>query len=289
MIHPLIHFGFGIEFELPPVIAESLAMTAQHNKYFGPFFYSTGRIAAEKSSTERAGLLDLVHEIRADPSLYDIEYWDGGDSLNDKILASASEKLCQIAARWTVKVEELEEKTAEMINVNACITGAAQQPHKKVKLDFFFIHCVNASIFFSSFNQQTWISPENKARILEWKGRSDLLTYASRIAPELHPKEITNYRPEQPGMTWESIIQRTNDLTHDDGHITKLIRALAHGAKTCAPHEKSEELASRFPLKGSDWLQIANMALDTTKELRVPDRWMRGAGAEKNWRNVAAR
>ena len=289
VIHPLIHFGFGIEFQQPAVIAEALAQAICHNKFFGPFLLRSEQLTKEKTHEEGSSLIDLMREIREDPSLYDEDYWDGGDSLNDKILADAPQKLCEIAAKWRVDVKDLDEKTAEMINVNAFLTGAAQRPDKEVKLDFFFIHCVNASIFFSAFNAQTWLSAENKARLLEWKGRSDLLTYASRLAPELHPDEIANYTPRQSGMTWPLLIERTNKISHDDGHIPKLIRALAHGAQVCAPYEARQDLSSKFPMKESGWLQIANMAVDTTTHPILPNRWVRGAGGARNWEKFADR
>ena len=287
VIHPLIHFGFGIEFQQPAVIAEALAQAVCHDKFFGPFLFRSEQLGKEKGSEKGSALIDLMREIREDPALYNESYWDGGDSLNDKILADAPQKLCEIAAKWRVDVEDLDEKTAEMINANAFLAGAAQRPEKETKLDFFFIHSVNASIFFSAFNAQPWLSAENKARILEWKGRSDLLTYASRLAPELHPDEIAKYQPRQSSMTWPLLIERTNKMTHDDGHIAKLIRALAHGAKVCAAYEARPESSPRFPLKGEGWLQIGNMAVDTTTQPRLPDRWVRGAGGARNWEPFA--
>ena len=244
-----------------------------------------------KTETHKRGasLLKLVEEISKDPSLNNVEYWDGGDSLNDKIVSEAPQRLCEIAAKWKVDENDLEEKTAEMINVNAFITGAAQRPDKEVKLDFFFIHCVNASIFYSAINEQGWLPAVDKARLLEWKGRSDLLTYASRLAPKLHPEEITNYKTQQSCMTWPLLIERANEITHDDGHISKLIRALAHGAQVCSQYEIRQDISSRFPLKGDGWLQVANMALDTTTNPRLPDRWVRGAGGSHNWEKFADR
>ena len=289
VIHPVIHIGFGIEFQQSTVISEALAQAACHNNFFGPFLLTCESLAEERTHENDASLLDLVREIREDSTLYNSDYWDGGDSLNDKIVSEAPQRLCEISAKWKVGVENLEEKTAEMINVNAFITGAAQRPNKEVKLDFFFIHCVNASIFFSAFNKQEWLRAEDKARLLEWKGRTDLLTYASRLAPELYADEITNFTPQQDGMTWSLLIERTNKITHDDGHVPKLVRALAHGAKICAPYEARQDISYKFPLKGDGWLQIANMALDTTTNPRLPDRWVRGAGGENNWEKFADR
>ena len=209
--------------------------------------------------------------------------------MNDKILAEAPEKLCEIAAKWRVDEKDLDEKTAEMIEANVYLTGAAQRPEKEVKLDFFFMHSVNASLFFSAFNKQTWLSLENKVRLLEWKGRIDLLTYASRLAPKLDPDETLNYKPRKDGMTWASLIERVNRLKYDDGHIAKLVRAPAHGSQVCAPYQDQTELFTRFPLNERAFLQIANMAIDTTMDPILPRRWVRGAGGERNWKNFADR
>lgn len=289
VIHPLIHFGFGIEFEQPAVIAEALAQAVCHNKFFGPFLRQSEKLSAAHTSDDGSSLVSLMEDIRANPVLYDADYWDGGDSLNDKILADAPRRLCEIAAKWKVDAKDINEKTAEMINANAWLAGGAQRPGKEVKIDFFFLHSVNASIFFSAFNAQSWLRAEDKARLLEWKGRIDLLTYASRLAPKIYPEEVANYAPRQQGMTWPLLIERANNLKHDDGHVSKLIRALAHGAEVCSPYEGGQELSARFPLKGNGWLQIANMALDTTTNPRMPDRWVRGAGGQKNWGMFADR
>lgn len=271
------------------MIAEGLAQAVCHNDFFKPFLIHSEQLADQNKDQESGSLVDLLREIREDPSLYDEKYWDGGDSLNEKIVSDAPEKLCELASKWRVSADEIEERTAEMINTTAWMTGAAQRASKTVKLDFFFIHAINASIFFTAFNAQPWLSVENKARLLEWKGRIDLLNYASRLAPELHGEEIDNYKPRLEGLTWSSLIKKTNQLTHDDGHIAKLIRALAHGAQVCRPYEAQPELSARFPLKGNGWLQIANMAIDTTTELRTPDRWVRGAGGPRNWDKFADR
>ncbi len=271
------------------MIAEALAQAVCHNKFFGPFLHLSEKLSAANTSDEGSSLVSLMQEVRDDPALYDEDYWDGGDSLNDMILADAPRKLCEIAAKWKVDAKAIDEKTAEMINANAWLTGGAQRPGKEVKIDFFFLHSVNASIFFSAFNAQSWLRVEDKARLLEWKGRIDLLTYASRLAPKIYPKEIANYTPRQQDMTWPLLIKRANSLTHDDGHVAKMVRALAHGAELCAPYEAQPDLSARFPLKGNGWLQIANMAVDTTTNARMPDRWVRGAGGQRNWKTFADR
>lgn len=127
-----------------------------------------------------------------------------------------------------------------------------------MKFDFYFMHSVNASIFFPSFMKQTWISKESKAKMIEYKGRMDLLQYASRRSPMPLLDEIVHYKPKcKDASDWNSIIERVNRID-DDGHASKLVRALAHGERFCRPWEKSE----KFRIKGGMWLQLGNMGMD---------------------------
>ena len=282
-MHPIIHLGFGIEFEQPAIIAEALAQTACHTGFFARFFFEAEKRSRDVSSEQDAPLIDLFREIRNDPELWEKEHWRGGDNLDDEILADAPTKLIDIAAKWRVNPADLDIKTAEMYNVNVYSAGASQYKAKEVKIDFFLMHQVNLSIFYPVFNRQTWLSQGNKARLLTWKGRIDLINYASRIAPEFHEDEIIKYKPKDPSRTtWESLFQKAHTMD-DDGHIVKLLRALASGAALSAPYERRGELSNRFPMKEKYWIQIGNMAVDTTVSDIYPQRFIRGAGNPEKW------
>ena len=120
------------------------------------------------------------------------------------------------------------------------------------------MHSVTCSVFFSSFIKQSWISATNKAKLLEYKGRLDLCLYVSGGAPQLLLDEITHYAPKQPALAsdWNAIFERVK-VFEDDGHACKLVRALAHGEKICAPWEQSE----KFRIKGDMWLKLGNMGM----------------------------
>lgn len=185
------------------------------------------------------------------------------------------------ASQITVKSDELEEKTAEMMNACALFTGGNQRNGKAVKFDFFFMHCVNCSIFFSTFLKQDWLSEDMKVRLLEWKVRLDLAIYASERSPDIRLSEIRDYRPKSPSG-WEEIQDRVCSFG-DDGHASKLIRALAHAERTCKPYENSDA----FRLKGGDWLQLAHMAIDSVE--MEGNNWVMMAGFDEAWENVPVR
>jgi Questin oxidase-like len=192
--------------------------------------------------------------------------------------------MTSLAAQFRVKPEELEEKTAEMINACAYFTGGAQWPGKEVKIDFFNMHCVNCSIFFSAFLGQEWMRVEDKVRLLEWKGRLDVAMYASRGSPELRLEEVTGYKAKRE-WSWEEIVKQV-DRIEDDGHVAKLIRALRNGEEQCKKFEGREG----FPIKGEMWLQLGRMTLDSVQGLNDDSRkWVRNAGFEKAWEKIPDR
>lgn len=56
-------------------------------------------------------------------------------------------------------------------------------------------HHVNSAPIHLVINAQSWIPPETKARLLEWKIRYDLVEYAARGVPELSLDQIKAYQP----------------------------------------------------------------------------------------------
>lgn len=140
-------------------------------------------------------------------------------------------------------------------------TSAAQRPSKVVKFDFFYIHTVNSSIFFSKILALPFLNFHTKLRLLEWKGRMDLLMYISRNAPELSPNEIIRYPISN---DWGTIITESNRHSHDDGHFSKLIRALKNGETVCGPFEGQAEQRG-LKVTGDMWLKIGNMGKSSSK------------------------
>lgn len=274
LLHPIIHLGLGVEFNQPAVIAEALAQAAVHTDWIGELLLPAEKSASEQKSEK--SLFDLIKEIQANEKIKKAPHWEDGNKIRDGLLGRAADEMIGLTAQWQVKADELEKKTAEMINAAAYFTGAAQNPPKQVKFDFFHIHCVNSSIFFSTFLRQEWLSTSNKVRLLEWKGRIDLAMYASRGTPKLLMNEITDYSPKQAGAGWESIIARVN-RHEDDGHAAKFVRALAHGQRASAPFEEKES----WPLQGDSWLQLGHMAIDSVED--DGSHWVMNAGFGKAW------
>nr|POE51515.1 oxidoreductase afly [Quercus suber] len=284
-LHPIIHLGFGIEFHQPAIIAEALAQAAVHDNWMGRFLLPAEKAA--RTSVDRANLsiVQLLDEIRGDEDLKRAPLWSDGNKLRDGVFARAGDRMVHIGAQVHVPSDELELKTAEMTNATAYYTGGAQRPDRVVKYDFYYMHCINCSIFFSAFLKQDWLSTTNKVRLLEWKIRNDLAMYASRRSPEIRLDIVRGYHPKQ-SSDWDSIEDRVVHLD-DDGHASKLVRALAHGQRICEPYESREE----FRVKRDDWLQLGHMAIDSVEDSMAKDQpnWVRSAGFDEAWEEVETR
>ena len=278
----MIHLGFGVEFKQPAIIVEALAQACTHDGWTGAFLHSAEEAA--KNNTSSKSLVQLIRESRSDEKLRRSPHWDDGNKVRDGVLVRAPDEMLALASQWHVKPEELEQKTAEMINATVYFTGAAQRAEKRIMFDFYYMHSLNCSIFFSTFLKEPWLKDEDKVRLLEWKGRLDLALYVSRACPELLIDEIKNYQPKKSAEGWSGIIRRVDNLT-DDGHASKLVRALANSEQVCKQFEDQPE--DVMPIRGDMFLQLGHMAIDSV-EISDP-KWVRSAGFDEAWEKIPAR
>ncbi|GIC90050.1 questin oxidase family protein [Aspergillus udagawae] len=281
-LHPLIHLGFGLEFDQPAIVAEGLAQTAVHEDWIGRLYLlPVEKAAGGIGKPGKKTMLQILNEIRADKNLAESVKWEDGNKIRDGVMKRAPDQMIQYAAQFSVSAEQMEEKLAELLNLVAYFTGAAQRPPKQVKLDFFLMHCVTSSIFLSKIVTLPYLDTRTKLRVLEWKGRADLAFYVSRRVPKLLLEEVTTYEAPK---DWKTIFHVSSVHPRDDGHLSKLLRALANGEKVCRPFEaRAEELG--LLVTGDMWLKIANMAIDSTQGDQMDTMWIRSAGFEEAWKN----
>jgi hypothetical protein len=291
--HPIIHFGLGVEFEQTSIIAEGLAQAAAHNSAnIDRFLFDSEKEAdALKSdpSNPTKSLVQLLLDVRADKTIKNGPVWtDFANKLKDGVLGRAGKEIASLAAQYRVKPEELEQKAAETINCAAYTAGGAQRAEKVHKIDFFHMHDVTSSIFITVLLQQPWISIENKVRLVEWKGRLDLVWYAASGSAELDIETVTGYEGlESAGMDWGALYKAVN-ATRDDGHVGKFIRALKNGEEVSKKFEHGEG-AEKFPVKGDMWLKLARMAYDSTLGLSPEAKWIWATGFDQAWGQVPLR
>jgi hypothetical protein len=154
LYHPFIHVGYGLEFWLPAIVAEGLAMAAVEDAQLRGFLVGAeekARATTEKTgaTTEKTGtttLVRILEEMRKDEKVRRGPRWE--DKLGGRVkglLKRAGEDLQTYAARWVVPVETLQQKMAESVNAAALFTAAAQRPDKEIKIDFLFVPLPNVN------------------------------------------------------------------------------------------------------------------------------------------------
>ena len=113
-LHPIIHLGFGVEFQQPVIVAEALAQAAAHDNWISVFLQGAEKAAA--SSSDSTSLVVLLDDIRANQKLSTAADWGDGNKIRDGILVRAPNEMIKYASQFRVKEQELEAKTAEMTN-----------------------------------------------------------------------------------------------------------------------------------------------------------------------------
>ena len=292
--HPIIHLGFGIEFEQPAVIVEALAQAATHDRWPQNFVEQTTDLSNKRKSNNEPSrsLFSLLEEVRNNQKIKDSPHWSDGNKVRDGVLKRALSETTSLCSQWHVSptASDLKFRTAEMINFCAYFASAAQHASRKkqVKFDFFYMHAVNCSIFFSAFmdgKQDGWLKNEDRVRLLQFKAWSDIAMYVSRGSPELLLDEVTGYTPKQPNDGWAEIFARVDGLP-DDGHSSKLVRALANGERVCREFEGKDE-AKDWMIEGDTWLKIGHMAIDSVEG--TGSKWIRNCGWDEAWKDVPSR
>ncbi|AEO63315.1 uncharacterized protein THITE_2125850 [Thermothielavioides terrestris NRRL 8126] len=227
VLHPLIQLMYGVEWAQEAVVAEALAQTAVHAGYLGEFLLGAERVARERGGPqqERVGVMELLEEVRRNEKIVRAARDGFANKIRMGVLAGAKDEMMALAARVTVRPEEVEERTAEMFNAALFVAAAAAlaKEGKQPKFDFVLMHHVNASPFFVTISAADWVPAETKARLLEWKIRMDLLQYATCGVAELSLDKLPGYQPKKPeaGGSLAEIIARLHTFP-DDGHAIKL-------------------------------------------------------------------
>lgn len=287
LYHPLIHLALGVEFAQPSIVAEGLALAASHDSMGTEDYLFRTEQEAVKSTRYSKPLVELLRAVHENESLRNAPFGfsTGPERVRDGVLGPKHQPLLvDIAAQFRVEPEDLKRGLAETINSSAYTTGAAQRPGKARKLDFFHLHAVTASISLTVLSEQDWITLEDRARLVEWKGRLDLMWYAASGAVELRLEDISNYIPDRSaGYDWQTLFQAVLK-THDDGHLIKAVRALKNGEEYSKKANTDDE--KLFPIQGDSWLKIAQMAYDSTVDQDIMEKWIWGVGFDEGWAHV---
>ncbi|KAJ4361267.1 hypothetical protein N0V95_002036 [Ascochyta clinopodiicola] len=269
-VHSLMYVGMGVEFKQLPLIAEGLAQAAVHDDmYYNEFLSETERLAAEANETALP-LSELLFECRNYQSIltcsgteYHFQLENGKwfvevEMVRDGVCAKAWDDMARVCSRYRVNPNDLERATAELINA----TGESQS--------------------------LTSLTNEQKARVLEYTGRVTLMMYAAMGCPPLDMEWILSHQPRYQNTGWKQVFERVCEHK-DDGHMSKLIRALKHAEEVSKPYDHLPE----FYVKQHMFLPAAIAAVDSSSDVPMIGIQhfdiIRGAGYAKMWEKVPIR
>lgn len=287
-LHPIIQLMFGVEWSQPAIVAEALAQAAVHKNNLKDFLEDAEARSKKSPPKESPSLAELYERIGASDKLRKAPRMSDANKIHDGILVRAPEEMLEIVSQVNVREDEVDEKTAEMFELAVWMAaGAALRPGKMAKWDFFLMHHINSAPIFLSFNQMSWLSAANKARILEWKIRMDLVQYAARGTPDIRFDLVEKYTP-QDARNGKSLVRKHQDLLSrfhtlhgDDGHTIKLVRALSICEELV---QKYNDKSWRKITSPETWLKMHYMVLDGAEDNTAT--WVRSAGFDEAWKDV---
>ncbi|KAJ4287773.1 hypothetical protein N0V90_012477 [Kalmusia sp. IMI 367209] len=302
-VHGLIHVGLSFEFHQPLLLAEGLAQAAvHHDEWYNTYLQSAEKLAKEEREPPLP-LADLFDMERADPKISTASSLDyhlqtrkhsgkwamDKEFARDGVMVNARDEILRLAARWRVSPDDdLERKTAELVNGALLITAASQRAPYQCTFDFWILHTLTGSIGHVSFLKEPSFTNAQKARFLEYSGRCFMMTYAGLGVPELNIPYLLSHRSKLPNQGWSEIFARAC-LHEDDGHMAKMIRSTALCERICKPYDHLPE----FRIKQGMFLPAATAMIDSGSErpMTLSKHWdfVRGAGWEEAWKRFPKR
>ncbi|XWW96385.1 hypothetical protein V2A60_004359 [Cordyceps javanica] len=314
LLHPYLQLMYGLEWAQPALVAEGLAQTSIHRDAYGELFAAVDERAARQTPPAAPRhLADLYDTIAAEyPHLVAEPRWEDGDGSQTAVLDRIPDQVADyLAANVAVSLDSFDEQVDSMVHASAYFAAASifHPPHKP-KFDFFIIHHNNLSPAFLWLKTQDWIPAAAKARLLEWKLRTGILTYLSRGSPRLDvdalrryvPNDIRTGRAAAMVRTPEELLPRLHAIP-DDGHAVKVARAFLLAQRASRPYLEGGGGGSGSGAAADrprpSWIRIADdetwlrahyALLDSVEGADVDNgkepRWVRSVGFDNAWDNV---
>lgn len=137
-VHPLIHLGFGVEFQSPHVLAEGLAEACVHSPACAPLLQSLNQ-------THLPGkrVLDIIQEVSKDKTLDGMIHPDEEEK-TDVTIKLASEKIREYLSHYYIEptAESIKTHLRESFRLSAALLSTSGfnpilDDFSRVKLDFF--------------------------------------------------------------------------------------------------------------------------------------------------------
>ncbi|KAI8136772.1 hypothetical protein BJV82DRAFT_638128 [Fennellomyces sp. T-0311] len=222
--HPLIHLGYAIEFDLPSVAAEALAMAACTEDNLVPIMHLT-EDSEITNGTET--IQDIMQKVATDPVFDGVVKYSDPSKLDTLMSnANAVSKLREYAAQW--KFKDPESSLQELYVACLIVYAASGLREQGFKLDFYLMHALTS--IHAVYTLLPNLTPIQAELLLRAHLAESIAYYVSRGRPALRIDLLLSYKsPHQDTSEnrWMNIINTA--LTMEEVHMLKVIRALALG------------------------------------------------------------
>ncbi|MBW0533763.1 hypothetical protein O181_073478 [Austropuccinia psidii MF-1] len=302
LLHPFIHWGYGLEFKIDHIVAEGLAQTAAHSPFAGLKSFEiehskqsieppsngahqlphSSRLDWESPSVHKTfkpkkGLtgFDILSKIAHDPAL---EFRNGSiENILEALQKSAkNERLAYWIDHWIIdekaQWDEIIDRTKEIIWVVTVIYATSYDKEKdKFILDFVLMHLVTASIFLPV--TLPVLESQFRPKLLKAFFRAVVIAWTAKGAPELELFKCLSDSAlisttelqcaEKEENPWFKVLGSA--AKHPDEHTTKIIRTFAFASTFYGTTKQGYyygELKGTDLLDSSIFLRAAIMTLN---------------------------
>jgi len=213
-----------LEYDIPTLIAEGLALCACSSDYQGKIYSCKENSSSGDSKTP----IQIFDEIRSDNSFANLSKYEDEDRIEEFIGRGGEKALAKYTSQWNVKPDkdDLQNKLKELFEITALTYGTLTPKGKEFfKFDFYIMHCLTSAYFLPIYLET--VTPDQSALLL----KSHFSTLASFWVisgrPAFHIDHLLSYKPHLKPNTnnpWLSVIEAI--MITGDEHMAKSLRTL---------------------------------------------------------------
>ncbi|KAI9492360.1 hypothetical protein BDB00DRAFT_929747 [Zychaea mexicana] len=195
--HPLIHLGYGLEFDLPDIVAEAFAMGACTEPYPEPVMeYLTDQLEEGPPDLVNGTktIMDLLNAVYKDPELEGVvKFTDELKSSSVLQSPKAVAKLSEYASQWHIK--DIESAIQELLVGCILLFTTSGIRKEGIKLDFFLAHAVTSA--HAVYTVLPYLTPIQAELLLRGHLTESLMYYLARGRPSLQLDLLLDYKSPQ--------------------------------------------------------------------------------------------
>jgi len=231
--HPIIHLGYGIEFNHPLMLAEGLAWAAIHQPRSNHFYEPINKQNSEleisskehKNHSSLSTALEIILSVHQDSRIDGVVQWADEDKYTT-VINAIPDLLHEYCQQWPVSLSldgkmGLRARATELQILAAALHAGSHRAAEEIILDFFLMHTLTSSLFLHCYVEL--LEPRYAASLLRGKFAADLIYYIAHGRPYLNIEQFKSY-PKL--LSWEQIISKA--IASEDDHVPKVVRALIH-------------------------------------------------------------